>query len=233
MYLQIEEEFKEQSEYRNSQILFIFASVIFSIGLYYACDPLYQKINDNRDIDLLDVLYPLLAIVLFLGLCYLYIFSRCKKYFDLPFKDIFKIIQITNKYQEFMHIEDIKTLRNILKEYNINTRPKIQEAIRHYQCLLPRKIISGGQLLTILALVISIIALLFSEPFARSESNIEIFFVIILMVIIGYLIVQFIAKNVLKIFSNEALYIRMEASLAEIFMNYYLRKSEEQEPEEN
>ena len=63
MYLQIEEEFKEQSEYRNSQILFIFASVIFSIGLYYACDPLYQKINDNRDVDLHDVLYPLLAIV--------------------------------------------------------------------------------------------------------------------------------------------------------------------------
>ena len=132
-----------------------------------------------------------------------------------------------------MHTEDIKTLRNILKSYNINTRPKVQETIRHYQCLLPRKIIAEGQLLTILALVISIIALLFSEPFATSEANMEIFFIILLMVIISYLIIQFIAKDILKIFSKEALYTRLEASLSEILMTYYSKKEEKEDKEDD
>ena len=226
MYLRIEEEFKEQSEYRNNQILFFIISIIFFAGLYYACNPLYGKIYYNKPIEFLDVLYPLLVIILFFGVCYIYIFYRCTKSFSLQFKDFFKLNQIINKYQEFMHTEDIKTLRNILKNYNINTRPKLQETIRHYQCLLPRKIIAEGQLLTILALAISIIALLFSEPFVTSESNIEALFVILLTVIIGYSVIQFIAKNILKIFSKEALYSRMEASLSEIFMTYYLKKEE-------
>lgn len=229
MYLQIEEEFKEQSEYRNNQILFFIIFIIFFVGLYYACNPLFGKIYYNKSVEFLDILYPLLAIILFLGVCYIYIFYRCTKSFFLRFKDFFKINQVINKYQEFMHTEDIKTLRNILKSYNINTRPKVQETIRHYQCLLPRKIIAEGQLLTILAFAISIIALLFSEPFATSESNMEVFFIILLMVIISYLIIQFIAKDILKIFSKEALYTRLEASLSEIFMTYYLKKEEKED----
>ena len=233
MYLQIEEEFKQQSEYRNNQILIFLVSIIFFVGLYYACNPLYGKIYYNKSIEFLDILYPVLTIFLFFATCYVYIFIRVKKCFSLHLKDFFNISQILNKHQEFMHKEDIKALQDILKSHSINTRPKVQEAIRHYQCLLPRKVISNGQLLAILAFATSIIALLFSEPFLHSDSSLDIILFILTIVTIFYLIIQFVSTNILKIFSKDALYTRLEASLSEIFMTYYLKKEDKSGEENN
>ena len=233
MYLQIEEEFKEQSEYRNNRILLFLVSLIFSVVGYYACNPLYEKIYYNDSIRFLDILYPVLAFTLFFGVCYIYIFIRGQKYFSLRLKDFFKINQVLNKYQEFMHEEDIKALQDILKSHSINTRPKVQEAIRHYQCLLPTKIMSNGQLLTILAFSISIITLLFSEPFLHSNSNVEILVALLIGIIVFYWIIQFIAKNILKVFSKDALYTRMEISLSEIFMTYYSKRDKKSESEDD
>lgn len=233
MYLQIEEEFKQQSEYRNNQILIFLVSIIFFVGLYYACNPLYGKIYYNNSIEFLDILYPVLTIFLFFATCYVYIFIRVKKCFSLHLKDFFNISQILNKHQEFMHKEDIKVLQDILKNHSINTRPKLQEAIRHYQCLLPRKVISNGQLLAILAFAASIIALWFSEPFLHSDSSLDIILFILTVVAIFYLIIRFVATSILKIFSNDALYTRLEASLSEIFMTYYLKKEDKSGEENN
>ena len=122
--------------------------------------------------------------------------------------------------------EDIKILSGILKENNINTRPKVQETIRHYQCLLPRKIISSGQLLAILAFTISVMALLFSEPIMASIGNVQVVLEIILSVIIIYAAIRIIEKNYFRCFGNDELYVRLEASLSEIFMDYYLKDEE-------
>lgn len=220
MYLQIEEDFKRRSKNRKSQILFILAVFVFAIIAYFPLEKLFTE----DDYFLEYYILVCFLLVLFLVLCYVYIFSQTRKIKKLSFLNLNEVL---NCYFENIHNSDLKILSEILKENDINTRPKVQEAIRHYQCLLPRKVASSGQLLTILALVISIIALLFSEPFANSESNMEAFFVILLTVIIGYIVIQFIAKNIFKIFGKDALYKRLEASLSEIFMTYYLKKEDD------
>ena len=101
----------------------------------------------------------------------------------------------------------------------INTRPKVEEAIRHYQCLLPKRVSQTGQLLSILAFVISTLALLTSETVLQSVENVSFILGIILTVVIIYIAVRLIEKNIFRIFGKDALYTRIEDSLAEIFRN--------------
>ena len=226
MYLRIEKEFQKRSKTRKSQILFILAILCCAILASFPLNKLLEE--DTYFWEYYTIFCCIL--ILFLVLCFVYIFLQAKKIKPLSF---FEIDAVFNCYSETIHNSDLKILSKILKENDINTRPKVQEAIRHYQCLLPRKTTSNGQLLTILALVVSIIALLFSEPFAESATNIKVFFLILWTVIIGYSIIRFVAKNILKIFSKDALYTRLEASLSEIFMTYYLKKEDKSGEENN
>ena len=100
----------------------------------------------------------------------------------------------------------------------------MEEIIKHYQCILPRKVEQSGQLLSILAFVISVLALLLSETVIKSAENIAGAIIILVMVALLYLIAQSFNRNVLKVFSKDSLYERIESSLAEIFMIWYLKK---------
>ena len=103
-------------------------------------------------------------------------------------------------------------------------KEKIDKKIKHYQCLLPRKISQTGQLLSILAFVISTLALLVSETVIASAENVGFILGIILTVIIVYAVIRLIEKNIFRVFGKDALYTRIEDSLSEIFMTYYLKK---------
>ena len=71
----------------------------------------------------------------------------------------------------------------------------------------------------------------------RKPKNFSIFFIFIILilifiagilftVIIIYTMVRLIEKNIFRIFGKDALYMRIEDSLSEIFMIYYLKKEE-------
>ena len=139
-------------------------------------------------------------------------------------KAFFSIVETIQAYQNKLHDEDIKILKAILEEHKINTRPKIKEAIKHYQCLLPRKILQTGQFFSFLAFVISTLALLVSETVIASAENVGFILGIILTVIIVYAVISLIEKNIFRVFGKDALYTRIEDSLSQIFMNYYLKK---------
>lgn len=219
MYLKIEKEFKKKSKNRKSQLLFVLGVAIYAIILS-------SIITFLVDLDKSMGTYLLIMIVsvipFFIG-CYVVILIKISKTEKLLFKNIFLLEENKNNYHQIIHKEDIKILLDILKENNINTRPKVQEAIRHYQCLLPRKIVSSGQLLAILAFAISVMALLFSEPVMTSIGNVQVVLEIIWSVIIIYVAIRIIEKNYFRCFGNDELYMRLEASLSEIFMEYYLK----------
>lgn len=220
MYLQIENEFKENSRIRSSQILFIVGAILFVLINSSFLDQIRASNFTNE--------YYLLVFLgdtfLFYFICYLFVFFKGtdKRYRSV--KNFISVHKTIHAYQDKLHEKDISILKEILQDYNIDTRPKVEEAIRHYQCLLPRKVSQTGQLLSILALVVSILALLVSEMVSQSVENVEFILGIILTVIIIYIVVRLIEKNVFRIFGKDALYTRIEDSLSEIFMTYYLKK---------
>ena len=225
MYLQIEEEFKKQSKTRNAQVLFVLGAFLLAL----ICTMILNKIAGIDNYEIAYTITLLLGLFIFYVICYTFMFviGLCKK--QCSFKQFFKIKDTICTYQKKLHNDDIKILQGILKNHKINTRPKVEEAIRHYQCLLPRKVSQPGQLLTILAFVISTLALLFSETVISSTINIQLIVGIIITIIIIYAVVRIIEKNIFRIFGKDVLYMRIEDSLSEIFMTYYLKKDEQQE----
>lgn len=219
MYLRIEKEFKKKSKNRKYQLLFVLGVFIYSFTL---SNVLVLGVGLEKSIGTY-ILITFSSLIPFYLVCYGVILLTVKKYEKISFSQILDIENIKNKYQEIIYKEDIKILTEILKQNKINTRPKVQETIRHYQCMLPRRIESTGKLLTILAFAISIMALLFSDTVISSMKNVQVIFVIVFVVVVMYWGIHIIEKNYFRIFGKEELYIRLEASLSEIFMIYYLK----------
>lgn len=219
MYLRIEKEFKKKSKNRKYQLLFVLGVFIYSFTL---SNVLVLGVGLEKSIGTY-ILITFSSLIPFYLVCYGVILLTVKKYEKISFSQILDIENIKNKYQEIIYKEDIKILTEILKQNKINTRPKVQETIRHYQCMLPRRIESTGKLLTILAFAISIMALLFSDTVISSMKNVQVIFVIVFVVVVMYWVIHIIEKNYFRIFGKEELYIRLEASLSEIFMIYYLK----------
>ncbi len=225
MYLQIEEEFKKRSKTRNAQALFVLGVILFAL----ICTALLDKITGKDNYEIYYAIILLLGMFIFYTICYTFIFVIGLSKKHRSFKQFFKVKDTIHSYQEKLHSDDIKILQEILKNYKIDTRPKVEEAIKHYQCLLPRKVSQTGQLLTILAFVISTLALLVSETIISSIENIQFIAGIIFTVIIIYVMVRIIEKNIFRIFGKDALYMRIEDSLSEIFMTYYLKKEDKKD----
>ena len=131
--------------------------------------------------------------------------------------------------QKQLHIQDIELLKEIFKEQNINTRAEVQEVIRHYQCLIPRKTISSGTMLSILAFTISTMAFIFNETTNTITTNVNIFLSIMAIVVIVYFLLKFINDNTFKLFGKYALYERLESSASEIYMTMQIAKKKEQD----
>lgn len=227
MYLQIEEEFKKQSKTRNAQVLFVLGTILLAL----ICTMLLDKIAEKNNYKICYAIILLIGAFVFYTICYIFMFVVGLSKKQRSFKQFFKIKDTIHSYQGKLHSDDIKILQGILKNHKINTRPKIEEAIKHYQCLLPRKVSQPGQLLTILAFVISTLALFASETVISSTENIQFIAGILFTVIIIYAMVRLIEKNIFRVFGKDALYMRIEDSLSEIFMTYYLKKEEQQENE--
>lgn len=228
MYLQIENEFRQKSRFLKQNLILILCSVALVTVLIAVYNIAEEK---NR--------IAVVIVGFFIGLFLMWITFYAIIYFKHVNKEkksfcaFFRFSTTLHTYQEKIHNEDIQTLKQILKEHKINTRPKIEEAIKHYQCLLPRKTSQTGQLLSILALVISMLALLVSETVIASAENVGFILEIILTVIIVYAVISLIEKNIFRVFGKDALYTRIEDSLSEIFMTYYFKKDSKSGEEKN
>ena len=221
MYLQIENEFKKESRFLKQNLVLTLSSVVL-IAVLIA---IYNITEEKNGIAVAIVCF-------FIGLFLMWITFYAIIYFKHVNKEkrsfcaFFRFSTTLHTYQEKIHNEDIQTLKQILKKHKIDTRPKLEEVIKHYQCVFPRKVEQSGQLLSILAFVISVLALLLSETVMKSAENIAGVILILSMVALLYLIAQSFNRNVLKVFSKESLYERIESSLAEIFMIWYLKKED-------
>ncbi len=226
MYLQIEKEFKRNSKYRKSQLRFVIGAFAYATIISLLFSPNFICMIENDKVESNFIWFLAVGIIVFPIICHLYMVLSIRTHVKITVKNVFNIDFIKEHYQGMIHDEDLIVLSNILKNKNINSRPKVQEALRHYQCMLPRKVSSSGTLLSILAFAVSIMALFFSETVLKSATTISVIVAVIFMIILIYVMVIVIANGYFKAFSKEALYVRLESSLSEIFMTYYLKKGE-------
>ena len=211
MYLKIEEEFKKKSLLRRSQIAFFSIYFLLAILVAWIC---MKYVDDNR-IWLYIILY---GVVFYIGV-YVFIITKVWKSEDFHWKNVMDIEINTKLYQIQTHDKDIEILKIILKEHNVNTRPKQLEAIRHYQALIPRNIIGGSSFISVLAFAISIIALILDEKVYYNEENLKFIFTFLFVVSLIYLIFYLFNKNIFKLFGSAELYKRLESSISEIYMD--------------
>lgn len=220
MYFEIENEFKRNSTIRTSQLLLVLGSMLLSS----ICTFITELLANEENYANIYMCVLLVGLVFFYIICYCYMFFKGIKKQQRTLKTFFQIKKTIQAYKSTIHNIDINLLNKILKSHEINTRPKVEEAIRHYQCLLPRKINQSGQLTSLLALVISFLALLSSETILNSLESARFILGVLLTVVIMYLFVKWIDDSVFRAFSRNALYARIEESLSEIFMSYYIKK---------
>ncbi len=233
MYIRIEKEFKKKSKYRKSQLLFALGAFAYATVITLLFSSNFGAIIENNKLDSNFIWFLVVGIFMFPIICYIYMLLSIRKQVKITIENAFNYDFVRAEYEQMIHNKDLEVLSNILKDNNINTRPKVQEALRHYQCMLPRKVTSSGTLLSILAFTVSILALIFSETVFMSADVIPIILTIILGVILIYIIVLVITNGYFKAFCKDALYTRIEASLSEIFMNYYSKQDAKQEKKDD
>ena len=162
--------------------------------------------------------FILYGVVFYIGV-YVFIITKVCKSEDFHWKNVMDIEINTKLYQIQTHDKDIGILKIILKEHNVNTRPKQLEAIRHYQALIPRNIIGGSSFISVLAFAISIIALILDDKVYYNEENLKFIFTFLFVVSLIYLIFYLFNKNIFKLFGSAELYKRLESSISEIYMD--------------
>ena len=207
MYKQIESEFQFGSKERVDKILFAIIVVIIAIitALPFAKTdaPIWSCLGVGFGEGLLRDVGS-----------YIYIFLKKGKNEKVSFFNIEKTIEL---YQKEVHIRDLDLLRNITKNHSIDTPEKLQEAIRHYQNLLPRKVLSGGTWMSIFALGVSIAAFISVESQTSVTAHLEVLVAVWITLALIYLAFKVIGQELLQRFGKHAMYERLEAALSELY----------------
>ena len=215
MYIQIENEFKIGSKERANSIIFILVTVIIAIitTLPFA--------KTDAPIWLFLVVGLAEGVFLYVG-SYIYMFATVKKdkkvINDEKDKvDFFNIDSVVDLYKKIVHRRDLDLLFNITKKYHIDTTEKLQEAIRHYQNLLPRKVVSGGTWMSIFALGVSIAAFITVKSQTSITAHLEVLVAVWITLGLLYLAFKVIGQELLQRFGKHAMYERLEAALSELY----------------
>jgi hypothetical protein len=203
MYYSIESEFKKNSWHKRDMIFILILSISYTI-LSILLSGIFGSIWYSYGLTL--VIVPVQ---------YTYIFFLVKKYCNIKINywEFKKNIQF---YIDERKSRDAKLLAEICKKNSINTRPKVLEAIRHYQTLVPRNIIGSGVFLSLVAIIISIVAFSFDDNTISSE-RFQLMMSIFLLVAILYAFFKFTIDQFASSFGTKALYKRMEDILSTIY----------------
>lgn len=211
MYSRLENEFKSRSWYKRDTnfiiILYVVSLVIFfSIALILG-----------------SIWYSYGATVIILVALYGYAFiilHREQANKNIKFHAIKTVI---HTYIKTRKEAELLLLVKVCKENSINTRPKILEAIKHYQVLVPRNIIGSGVFLSLVAMILSIFAFAYDESNALSSSRLQFMFSVFFLVSILYGFFKYTSDQILSIFGMKAFYKRMEDLLSTIYFQSLVR----------
>lgn len=220
MYNSIRSEFKDRSKYYKNQSIYVCIPIFYIVLAVLII--FVSKIDIFNPFYLYIILICSLAVLIFLTY-YGVMIITVRKDEKFSFKKILRIMPLVDLYSEYIHSKDINLLVEILKDYGVNTRPKVQEVLRHFQCLLPRKTVGGGQLISVLALTIAVLALLFQDNIYNSENNMLMAIIIIGFVLILYLLFYMFNKDVLRVFGVDALNQRIESAVSEIWIKSMIK----------
>lgn len=148
------------------------------------------------------------------------IFTTAKQSSNVKIKDFLNYRKLFRCMREATK-KDTFILNPIIEEFGINTRPRIQEAIRHYQFLLQRKTKANFTAVPIISVVVSVIGIIVSYFKSGPDSVIPciiLMSVAIIVVIIVCFAIQKIYKDCIYCLTEYAIYERIEAALSEIWM---------------
>ena len=207
MYKQIEDDFIVFSKYYKRLRIFLFISVILGIICFV---PAIFFVST-----LLAVILMVIFIVSFSIILYLYVLRTLKKNEIKKSKNI--LINIEN-FKCCNRKNDLCSLVNILKNYNIKNNKKVGEALRHYQTVTPRNIKQSGNWISVIALILSIYALVITDGYNYNYYILLDIMALILISTIFYVIIINIIKNFNIFFVRDTINEKMEDLLSEIYM---------------
>ena len=220
MYNQISEKFKKESKITNFYGAFFAMPLLVVLILamivgFSKWDPMSSFYSY-----IILLLSFVIGTILFL---YIFILFLLKKEKQFKWKNIWRIKSNIQMLMKAMHQKDIELLINILKSQGVNTRPKVLEILRHYQCLLPRRTVAGTQIISICALIISMIALFFQDKVFYSQETAIAVTAIIFGSILIYIILWWANKNILRVLGEDALIERIEMAVSEIWIKSLIK----------
>ncbi|MBO4539899.1 MAG: hypothetical protein J5781_06440 [Clostridia bacterium] len=216
MYKEIEEEFRKKSiKLLDGRIFCIFATIMFIVTSVVLLILPYEY--------WVKLLICVAFMAVYIISCFAYICFRVKRILKIPrWRDCINFSKIWNDYKITVCKQDKENLTKIIENKGINTRIEIQEAIRHYQNLIPRRVISGGYLTSIFALVISVLSFMIADNNKTDDPKQLFLLIVVLLCVIAiyYFMFKTINESLLKYFGKYALYERLETALSEIYVNY-------------
>ncbi len=219
MYQKIEEEFKIKSIKNKHALLFLVYIIACIILLTFV---LYElNYNDYR-----LIVAAFIGVMIIYLITYCYIFIKVIKSHKLSMTDMINIENIINIFKADMQEADVFCIDSLIKANGITTKEDVKEALRHYQSLLPRKVISNGALISILAFSISVLSFIYSSKIGTLQFNIELVGIIACIIIILYFLVKTLNDRFFKTFGRYTLYERIEAALSIIYFSYSSDKDE-------
>lgn len=207
MYKQMENDFIVYSNYYKSIRMFLFIFIILAIISFI---PIIFLTNT-----LWTLIIMVIFIILFSLILYFYVLNSLKKN---KIKKSKHIIVNIEKFKYCNRDTDLYVLVDILREHNIKNNTKLLETLKHYQTLTTRNIKSGNNLLSFIALIISIYALITTENY---NYNYYVFSEIVGLILIStffYIIVVKIIKNLDIFFVRDTINRKMEDLLSEIYI---------------
>lgn len=209
MFFAIEKEFKKNSWYKRDMNFIVIQSIS------------YMGISILLTMFLKSIWYSYGLTLLIVPVQYTYIFFLVKKYCNKNV-NYWKFKETIQLYIDERKSRDANLLAEICKKNSINTRPKVLEAIRHYQTLVPRNIIGSGVFLSLVAIIISIVAFSFDDNTISSE-RFQFMLSIFLLVGILYAFFKLTVEQFASSFGNKALYRRMEDTLSSIYFQSIIK----------
>lgn len=219
MYNEINSQFYNKSKTTNHQAFFVGIPLLLIILFVVLVICFKDFFGSVLNLCLVLLAFCIVALISF----YIFIVCSIRKDDEFTWKIVWRILSTINLYRKIMHRKDTELLIQILKEHDVNTRPKVLEAIRHYQCLIPRKIGGYSYILSLFAVCLSIVGIFFQEAILNSESNLFILiFVLALLILLGML-TFLLNEKVFKYFGQNAINERIEMALSEIYMKKLIK----------
>ena len=206
MYNEVENRFREEAFSRKfsklNMILFI-CYILFSL--------LSFKIFESK----IAVGSVIIYCLVFYLIIYVYKYVKLRQ--NNIKNNIFCFEKNDKNFEQLKMEKDEEILQNIIECYNINSKDKIKEALRHYQSIAPRATIERLSFSSIISIALSIVSLLLGEPVYNSPDMQQIVIVFLLMVVIYIMIINYVLSKV-YIFRGSDLYMRIESLLSAIYM---------------